>query len=245
MSNGRGRWPTLSDVQRIDLAIDKLKVIKGNARAAIHQHQNVAIFVFGKDFDAKVPSSIARNTFLLTQVSLIKMLILQVCGMWDASDTNRDSLPTVRELLKDPSTLAQLERRLLQRGQNARHIVPIANNEWMIKESDRNNIAVVADRMKRLPAALHAVDKIANDPLLKSLREYRNASIAHSLSTMTRKEQDPLFGDAGRLLDKTTPIIEELLECVDATWHRFSADHDKCARMAKALWTNCEFDVLE
>ena len=149
--------------------------------------------------------------------------IVQLCALWDKPDQElaHNSIPTVHALIDDDAVVKILVRNV--------------EGGWPDGEGDPDLLAYLkATRSEGGAKALEALSR---------LRQV----LAHAL-VETRAEKKGIvapmkYGDEQALLRETTRIIEELYLWVTGTNFDLSDNRELQARRARALWSNCKFDV--
>lgn len=239
-------WPNnLTADERLASAVAKLNVININARAAIRVFENNRFFVFDPDFDAKIPATKEGMFLQFVQHTLVGALVLDVCRLWDRTKSNRDSLPTVCDLINDANILARQQQLQIDHSKAHRHLTgDPAARQWMTDVSDKEIEQTAADRHALLTKTVAEVtDFSENSDLIARLREFRNNHLAHSLSDKQPSKIDaPTFGDAGDLLSQSEPWIAALLQCVCYSSFPYEKYHSDEGNTAKTLWSSCRFE---
>ncbi len=226
----------LTAEERLEIARQRIEQMVLHLKSAIYQYENNRIFVLDEEFDRRVPTSYARHAFHLTRLMLQKALVLQVCKLWDSAASDRDSLPTVAALLKDPAVLDAC------REENFRAVRTTQMNELNL--ADANDVA--DRRNSELSDIIAGIDSYrSEDGNLLGLIRYRDKYIAHSLSGVADAADRPKYGNIETLLGETKNFLDSLLDCVCRTSHSWDGYHEEGQLHARRLWGNCDFRIDE
>ena len=181
--------------------------------------------------------------------------LVRLCAMWDPCREDRESAPTIADLIGKPEIIQKIVDDRHNRYANEAApfdctptddpLIQKAKDEWW--ERDRREQAdLAADRTcKQLTEALDRIAKMRASPVLKSMRDFRDENIAHNLdpNRSSAGGQRPRYGDERTLLRETVKVADLLHRGLNDT-HFFWLDARRQARRdARALWHRCRFDI--
>jgi len=73
-------------------------------------HESNTLVIYSPKMSAQIPRSFAAHAFNQFQRSMHLFEIIRLCGLWDPSGTDRESIPTMVELFDEPALVEQIAR---------------------------------------------------------------------------------------------------------------------------------------
>jgi hypothetical protein len=217
-------------------------------------HANNAVVVYSDKLASQIPVSHAANAFNIFQASLHSFEIVRLCALWDRPSFDRESIPTVVELIDHREVIALLADDMrrhwteqpfgsFRASTSDPELEALHRQSELAFGNQQANVVVQA-----LTTAIGDARKIMASPKLRSVRHLRDHRLAHSLL------EDPAtahgvermhYGDESDLLRDTIPIIERLRLGVSGVHMEMSESQEIDRHNAEALWHGCRFEVLD
>jgi hypothetical protein len=245
----------LCDSERIELAKKKIEKVLDQVLALAAIHENNAFVVFSPKLADQIPRSYAAHAFGFLQHAMHDLELVRLCALWDKPDPDKQSVPTVVELIDRPSVieaLVQTER--AHWGEITANNMASLNPE--LTEAEIEAIRHTEDQFgeKRaalvrsdLSEAIRETERILVSDCLTRVRNYRDKHLAHSLA-VTRAETKagapiPLrqYAHAFELFDATIPIVEKLYRCITGKGFDIGESQKISRKCAEDLWNRCTF----
>lgn len=246
------KWlSSLTVDQRIEEADRKIQVVLDNLIAAAHLHANNEIFNYSDILRNQIPRSYAGNAYRLVSAELMRSEIIRITTAWDSPREDRNSFPTIALLVDDHSVRLELSRRAVNSRVQGRQLS--AENDdpellaWIEDMSNRR----AAENAKRLEKALDEAIKLTKvtkrSPRLRSLEDFRNVFLAHSLDPRAKRypERSARYGDETRLFARSRHVLNLFNLGVRNSSFFWSDSVAYARRNAKALWHGATISVLE
>jgi hypothetical protein len=188
--------------------------------------------------------------------------IVRLCALWDQAGIEKDSIPTVVELIDDPLTIDALT----EQARSAEYQQPEYVYLNLSPDPERQPSAMATDgylgrtveadaifgELRNLRAsqtkaeltkAIASARSIYGEPRFKGLRSYRNEHLAHSL-TLEKEEATPLkYGYPLELFDASILIVQKLHWGITGNSFSISESQKINRQCAEALWNRCRFEV--
>jgi hypothetical protein len=205
---------------------------------------------------SQIPKSFAANAFNVFERSMHEYEIVRLCALWDRAELDKESVPTIIDLIDDEQVLAALADEVRQHW-NGKGVDLNPSDDPELRRIEQEAIAASETRFANEQAAkvdLELREAIANarriieSPQLNSLRNLRDKHLAHSLSATHREKNRPVapmkYGDETELLEASIPIIERLCCWVRGVSFDVADSREVDRSNAEALWKGCTFKVL-
>jgi len=220
-------------------------------------HENNTIIVYSDTLSSQVTRSLAANAFNVFQGGLHQFEIVRLCALWDRAGADRESIPTIIELIKPPDVIEALAQETL------RHWSGIGG-DIMGQPEDDPELSASADAALRcanekfgqqeaqitrdeLRNAIADVCTILDSPRLKSIMNLRHKHLAHSLIETSLEKAGPVaamkYGDERDVLFESVPIVEALHRGISGKGFSFENSQRMARDHAEALWKRCIFDI--
>jgi hypothetical protein len=248
---------TLRLEERIAAAKRIMPHLVDHLRYLLALHENNAIIFYSPTLVSQIPVSNAANAFNVFQQGLYQFEIVRLCALWDSADLDKESIPTVIELIDDERIIDALA---LETESGWVH-----SDEVLLKMVSDTEVPADLERMrenenqfgrdqgnKARASLLQAITQsraILASAKYASVMNLRNKHLAHSLSVTNREKAGSVaamrYGDERDLLALSLPIIEALYGGVSARGFDFSESRKIDRHNAKALWDGCKFSDLE
>jgi hypothetical protein len=222
----------LSTAERIELARAKMPSIVDQVTALLALHEANRIITYSDTLSKQVPRSRAAHAFNLFQRSSFAFELVRLCALWDKADQNRDSIPTIAALVDDPDVLSAL-------GNDIRGAWP---DDWSFGNSQ------AAKLTRGLRRGVSLVPAICGSARFKNLVNHRDKNIAHALSQSHAEAkgtvfQQPKYGYERKLLNVSISLVDRFYLGISNTSFAFDGSREIARGNAKALWSNCRFDI--
>lgn len=249
-------WPTnLTPQQRVTAAELKIDQVHNNMRELIAIHANNEIIIYSDKLRTQIPSSNAAAAYNVFQNSMMGHELVRLCALWETADEHSRCLPTIVELVDCAEVIELLANSAANHFQWSMDAANLPNGEGpssqVAVEIESENKKIRVEESSRAKGGLlkAIVDsrETINSSILKSVKNYRNKYLAHSLD-QTRAEKNqvvapPKYDDERILLNRSLLIIETF-----SLWIRginLSLDENLKYRRKEAgeLWNNCTFAI--
>lgn len=229
--------------ERASLAALRIRGVVDRISGLLALAEQNAPIVYSPLLSGQIPPSRAGHAFNVFQKAMHGFEIVQLCALWDKPDQElaHNSIPTVHALIDDDAVVKILVRNV--------------EGGWPDDEGDPDLLAYLkatrseggAKALEPLSRLRQEIPKVVGSPQFVSVKNMRDRFLAHAL-VETRAEKKGIvapmkYGDEQALLRETTRIIEELYLWVTGTNFDLSDNRELQARRARALWSNCKFDV--
>lgn len=183
--------------------------------------------------------------------------LAKLAALWDKPDKNRESIPTLLELIDDPDVweLVASEHRQAEK----RDTLPTFDDDGLTREFvEARKRRFEAEKSRRvreagpsatrlLRRAFEAAQPVVRGTALGDLRVFRNHIIAHNLELPKVRpgEPDPIkfrLGDERRLLESAIEVVDALYRALRRADFDWRGSWDMARRNAEDLWHRCRFD---
>jgi hypothetical protein len=220
-------------------------------------HETNKIVVFSPLISDQIPKSYAAHAFNLFRDNLYEQELIRICAIWDSADHEKESIPSVVQLINSPSIINLLAVKL-EASWNA---VPSKNISRKTGDAERDQIITEIIKRKKaendkkraentiakLKDAINKAAEIEKSDELTALRNYRDKYLAHSLSKTRREKAGPVpeikYGYERKILDETIPIFDGLLLGISNSSYSWEQYKENAVMCAEALWGACKFEV--
>jgi AbiU2 len=246
----------MSIAERIKAAKMKTERVVDHLLYLLALHENNAIIVYSDTLSSQITRSLAANAFNVFQGGLHQFEIVRLCALWDRAGADRESIPTIIELIKPPDVIEALAQETLRywsviggdiMGQpedpelsaSADAALRRANEKFGQQEAQRTR-----DELRK---AIVDVCTILDSPRLKSIMNLRHKHLAHSLTETNLEKAGPVapmkYGDERNVLFESVPIVEALYRGISGKGFSFENSQGTARKHAEALWKRCTFDI--
>src|SRR6516162_11587892 len=192
----------MTTAERIQAAKEKTERVVDHLLYLLALHENNAIIVYSDTLSSQVTRSLAANAFNVFQGGLHQFEIVRLCALWDRAGADRESIPTIIELIKPPDVIEALAQETL------RHWSGIGG-DIMGQPEDDPELSASADAALRranekfgqqeaqitrdeLRNAIADVCTILDSRRLKSIMNLRHKHLAHSLIETSLEKAGPV-----------------------------------------------------
>jgi len=250
-------FENLPTAERVEAAKEKTRRIVDHLLYLLALHENNAIVLYSPTVSAQIPTSFAANAFNTFQRGLHLFEIVRLCALWDSARPDRESIPTVIQLIDDSDVIETLVQETAAQWQKREPQLPLddidpeLHNE-VIQQLRLNQEGFAQQEAQKaregLRKAIHDSRLITSSQKLQSILNLRHKSLAHSLSVtdLERKlgEVEPMkYGYERDVLNSTLPIVEALYCWVNGCSFLFENSQKIARKNAEALWTACTFNI--
>ncbi|HEX3936879.1 MAG TPA: hypothetical protein VHX43_05175 [Xanthobacteraceae bacterium] len=238
---------------RIEEAKRTTKRVVDHAVDLLWLSESNAITLYSDALAKQIPRSYAAHAFNVFRKAMHQIEIVRLCALWDTAKLDRETIPTVIELIDHPDVLAQLSETV--RAQYVQ-VVPSRGTDVRKEDSDAEVINFYhaktgSERAERAFAELQDTIKqsrvLQESRRLKAVRSLRNNHVAHNLTQEAKKKAgqvEPVkLGDERTVLGETLPIIKTLYSWVNGVGFSFEASQKIDRKCAEELWQNCTFTI--
>jgi AbiU2 len=192
-------------------------------------HENNAAVLYTNMISKQIPSSRAGWAYEALQRTMFQYEIVTLYRIWDSSDLQKSSIPTIIELIDKPEIIDQLA----------------------IGWPDESEFGKTRGELtkEKLQFAIKSTKEVISSSLFQGIANERDKHLAHSLESTRREKTGPIrpmkYGDETELLNKTFAIAEALHNGINQTSYSFADSQKIHKRQSKALWEGVEIKVLE
>jgi hypothetical protein len=223
----------------------------------VELHANNSFVVYSQTLASQIQPSYAANAFNVFQRSMHQIEIVRICAIWDKADPDKESIPTVVELIDSEEIIDVLaeEARRHRTEIGGHYLNPSSDPELAAIERDVVRAVTIRsgdeDGRKAKTELTQAVNDsrtILSSPRLASVMNLRDKHLAHSLTSTRREKRAPVqpmkLGDETHLLNASVPIVERLYCWMNGKGFSVGDSQRIDQENAEALWNGCKFDVL-
>lgn len=246
--------------ERIALAKSRTEALVDHARAQIMLRESNNLVVYSPLLSSQVGRSYAAHAFNSFQQSMHSFEVIRLCALWDKSDRDTVSIPTVAELINSSEVLealsdecyshwANMSVNLFNEHENLDERVII--EEIFRKEQEKRAREETKQTLDNLMEALTKVITISASAELNAVINWRNKHLAHSL-VQTIAESNAVipipnakYGEEVALLDHSIEIIDAFHKGINGKSFVWDSARKHSRRNAAALWEGCTFRVKE
>jgi hypothetical protein len=254
-NRGIGMFGSLGSQERINLARAKMTRVLDHFLYLLELHANNAHVVYSPLLSSQISQSFAANAFNVLQRSMHQFEIVRLCALWDSADIDKENIPTVIELINDPSIIDALadETRSQRANESSALLNPSVEPMLNAAERDalrRSELAFADEEAERARTELRlAIDDACSflaSPELASIMNIRDRHLAHSLESTRREKYGPIapmkYGDETAALELSIPIVERLYCWVNGKSFSIENARQIDEQNASSLWRGCKFD---
>ena len=94
--------------ERIELAKTKMEKVLDHFLYVVELHANNSFVVHLSTLASRIPVSYAANAFNVFQRSMYQIAIVRLCAIWDRAGADRESIPTVVDLIDSADVIEML-----------------------------------------------------------------------------------------------------------------------------------------
>jgi hypothetical protein len=258
--SGEGKRANMFDnlpaPDRIERAKVKMEKVIDHFLHLLALHANNAHVVYSPILSAQIPTSYAANAFNVFQQSMHQIAVVRLCALWDGVHPDKENIRTVVELIDNEDIIRMLADQVRQQRAGAISLRK-ASDDPAIAATDMKAIREVEIRFgdeqaakadTELRRAIANTRTIARSQLLATVMNLRDKHVAHSLEITYREKRGPVspmkYGDEGKLIDQSCPIIERLYCWVNGKSFSIEDSRRIDDENANALWSACKFQNI-
>lgn len=254
------RFPdTLSNECRLARAKTRVDKLVDHISTLFVMHEANAIVIYSQQLAKQIPTSYAAHAFNQFQRSMHLFEIVRLAALWDPPREDRESIPTIIALFNTPELIDQIveETHTYHANEAAPHdlrpstdpeIIAAKKAWWTAFRAERATDEARHTR-ERLSTAITKAAEVQKSPVLKALRVFRDAYIAHNLDLpepdiKTKANVYRLkYGDEALLLKETVAVADALHHGLNRTAFDWEGSQDIARDNASDLWNNCTFEL--
>jgi hypothetical protein len=193
-------FESLENAVRIELAKDKMPRVLDHLLYLLELHANNAHVVYSALLSSQIPQSFGANAFNIFRRSMHQFEIVRLCALWDSADPAKENIPTVIELIDDPTIINMLADETRSHWANEAMTLLNPSVEPTLNAAERNavrqsELAFADDQAERarseLMRAIAQARVISGSPRLGSIMNIRDKHLAHSLEKTRREKHGP------------------------------------------------------
>jgi len=256
----KAKWPDgLAIEQRINLAKYKVKKLVDHLRHVIAIHESNKILVYSDALSKQIPQSYGAHTFNLLQDSQYRYELVRLCALWDASQPDRESIPTIVTLISDDDIRKALVKETEDHWVDLTATYLPADQNYddetrraidaSIRTSEQEFGAKEARKAHRwLKSAEKMVERVRKCPRFLALIDMRNHHVAHNLSAGAKKKAHHAtskYGDENWLLELSIRIVDRLNLGVCGSSFGWDDSRRIAEKQARAFWNGVTIEVLQ
>jgi HEPN superfamily AbiU2-like protein len=241
----------MTTADRIQAAKVKTERVVDHLLYLLALHENNAIIVYSDTLSSQVTRSLAANAFNVFQGGLHQFEIVRLCALWDRASADRESIPTIIELIKPPDVIEALAQEPLRHWSSIGGDImgqPEASADAALRRANEGfgeqEAQITRDELRK---AIVDVCRILDSPKLKSIMNLRHKHLAHSLIETSLEKAGPVaamkYGDERDVLFESVPIVEALHRGISGKGFSFENSQRIAREHAEALWKGCTFDI--
>lgn len=246
---------SLDDDERIARAKIIISNLVTHTVNLVMVHEANAIVLYSDQLSSQIPRSNAANAFNQFRNSMHLFELIRLCAIWDGYGSDRESIPTVIELMNKDGLFESLLTKLYDSSLNEQ---PPANldldNEsvksWWNKDRCEISDAMKETTRKKFEKITPMISEIRSSDQLKRLQAFRDKFIAHNLNYQTDNNEEVKQTDVSmhryedKLLSDTIEIVELLNSVLNRTCFAWDQSVEIAKRRARDLWNNCIFNIV-
>jgi hypothetical protein len=251
-------FETWDTQKRIDDAKRATKRVVDHTHYLLDIHESNAITLYSDTLSKQIPESYAANAFNVFQSAMHQIEIVRLCALWDHAHIDKETIPTIIELIDDQMVIDALADETRSHHANVQTPMSELND---INPEEQDIIARLIQRthlefgdqqaaraIDGLRKAIEQARKIHESPQLASIRNLRHKHLAHNLTqTAEEKKVGPIapmkYGDEREVLNSSISIVEALYCWVNGTSLSFEDSRGIDRKYAEALWNACTFKI--
>ena len=221
-------------------------------------HENNAIAIYSDTLAKQIKTSDAAAAFYVFQTAMHQFEVVRLCALWDSAKLDKESIPTVIELIDCQNVIEALGQALREHYAMQPTAIVYQDDESVedrkiVDEAIRRSNTEFGDEqaakaVHALHEAIDAARALQGSDLLVSIRNHRDKYLAHSLRATDREKRSgrvkPMkYGNERTVLESTLPIIEALYCWVNGVGISLDDSRKSDRENAKALWGTCTFKI--
>jgi hypothetical protein len=206
---------------------------------------------------SQIPTSRAANAFNVFQRRLHQLEIVRLCALWDRAGDERESIPSIIELIDHPDVIEALAQETLAGwiGVGGHMITNPSDDadlralgeEALLRSNESYGQEQAQKARDDLRKAITDVRAILCSQRLAGIMNLRHKQLAHSLSETSLDKKGPVapmkYGDEREVLSDTLLIVEALYCWVSGKGFSFEDSRKIARKNAEALWKQCTFHI--
>jgi hypothetical protein len=227
----------LSVHKRVALAKERTEKVVDHLRESILMHEANAIVVYSPILADQIPTSHAAHAFNQFQRSMHFFEIVRLCALWDTPGGNRESVPTVVQIVDDPAVMEELAAGIRTHWAK--------RPEW----DQRFGSERAALDIELLERTIERAKEVLSSKRLWSVKNMRDKSLAHSLTATRLELREPVapmkYGDERWLFDESIAVVDGLHTAINSAGFMWESARETARRNARTLWEGCQFTIAE
>jgi hypothetical protein len=238
---------------RIEEAKRATKRVVDHAVDLLWINESNAVTLYSDVLAKQIPPSYAAHAFNVFRKAMFQIEIVRLCALWDKAKLSleRETIPTVIELIDDPAVLTRLSETA-----RAQYSVPVRDEDAARADSDVEVLNFYhakagqkwAERaLAELQGAIASARNLQKSELLEAIRNLRDLHVAHNLSNAAKNKAARVetikYGDEKRVLEETLSIITHLYCWINGVGFSFQASRKIDRKCVEGLWNNCTFRI--
>lgn len=243
--------------ERVTFAKEKTKKLSEHILGVLALHETNKIIFYSDTLSKQIPNSYAAHAFNLFQRTMYDHELVLICALWDKKGLDKESIPTVIELINHPEIIDLLcFETYSQWGVDLRDVTYGQIKSTSYRDHNfRKNLSEISygqeqsvNNRTRLKSIIEEAKTIECSDKLRDLANFRHKHIAHRLEKTWLEKQglipNPKYGHEDDLIDAAVNIIEDLYLSVCHTGFDIRDELRNHYRSnAEALWHNCTFHI--
>jgi hypothetical protein len=177
----------LSPLERLESAGKKVEAMLDVAIDLVHLHASNQIVCYSPLLSSQIPLSHAGVAFRIFSKALLQRELSSVCTFWDACREDRNSIPTVVELIDDDSVRDAILERKQREAKRGRSLSAEDDDpeliEWLTKLSDDEAAASAVRRVRLAEEVVHDARSYYDNDVLRAARDFRDRHLATTCRT--------------------------------------------------------------
>jgi AbiU2 len=186
---GRTQRPVFEHVttaDRVQAAKVKTERVVDHLLYLLALHESNAIIVYSDTLSSQIRRSLAANAFNVFQGGLHQFEIVRLCALWDRAGPDRESIPTIIELIDLPDSIESLAQETLAHWSGIGGDIMDSSDEMTKEALQRSNEAFgQAEAQKARDGLRKAIDDvrtILNSATLKGTSKNSSRQVAANLT---------------------------------------------------------------
>ncbi|HEY1983695.1 MAG TPA: hypothetical protein VGH13_26725 [Xanthobacteraceae bacterium] len=238
---------------RINDAKRTTKCVVNHAVDLLWLNESNAVTIYSDRLAKQIPRSYAAHAFNAFRKAMQQIEIVRLCALWDTAKLDRETIPTVVELIDHSSVLEQLSDAV--RAQYPQ-VAPNLENSVTAEESDVEVINFYHTKignaraelaLSELRTVIQKARCLQKSEQMKAIRILRDNHVAHNLTKEAKERSGAVesikYGDERTILTETLSIIKTLYDWVNGVGFSFEASRKIDRKCVEELWHNCTFTI--
>jgi AbiU2 len=229
------KWiPSGTVEERIRSAQEKLDRIVERVLSGLVLRESNRQLLKGK-LSRQIPLSRAANCYNALIESQLKYETLLLSSLWDKGSKDRNSIPSVLELVDDTAVRRQLRKNAEEQYPATDPAGTLTNYYTTRRKEEVANFDKRIDKAFGLSSSVHAI------PEFNNLRNFRDFEIAHSITVSSPAVDLTKIPLAEPFWDQTIECLDNLNSTVRLSGFDFEGSKNMHLRSAEEFWGNLKF----